>query len=79
MKWENIPPPIQGEFLDYFDPIHDAEEEEMAPGTDECDGIDECFAKIGPERMAEIYNEFLNQAPFWVRQLAFDVPEEEDY
>lgn len=90
MRVKDIPPAIRSEFFRYFNRIHDDEEDAAPPveyfdpdyqgalGADECDESDDCFRKVGPERLAQIYREFLSQAPDWVRKIAADINQYEE-
>lgn len=92
VRIKDVPPAIRSEFFNYFIAIHDEEEDAMppieyfdnlrddddGPETDECDGVNDCFKKIGVERMAQIYREFLEQAPDWVRKVASDISQYEE-
>ncbi len=69
--WFQIPDPIRQDFWDWFEEVHDDEEEMYAPGTPPCGADEDCCDKIGQERMVELFEQFLAEQPAYVRQLAY--------
>ena len=63
MRWADIPDHLKRDFEDYFNEYFHEEEEEADPETfGLCSDIDECFGKIGYERIAEVFDEFTCQS-----------------
>lgn len=62
MRVSDLPPRWQMPFINFFEEYFHDEEEDADPETfDQCDNVDECFDKLGAERMQEIWDMFANQ------------------
>jgi len=69
MKVSDIDPRWQDDFQCFFYTYFHDEEEAASDEYDDdeeldaCEVMDDCFAKVGDERMQEIWTEFVNQSP----------------